>query len=256
MAGACALALCAAVWWLAAGCTLQAEGEGLAEGAGLAAPPAGDDAAGSAGSAGTAGAAAAAGSAGSAATGGAAGAAGSAKDAAFDAPSETHDGPVGDVQPEKLPLGDAQDAPAEADAAADGPGDGDSGVDVPDAPTCVPGQDFCDKDCDGRLRKDIQCAGGDDCCDTDPAVRPGQTGWFGHASACGTFDYDCDGVETRRWTDTGSACRICWVFGCCDDDDRYVKNAPACGQPGAVSHCVSGWPECANSSEKRVQECH
>jgi hypothetical protein len=33
----------------------------------------------------------------------------------------------------------------------------------------------------------------DDCCDTDSRVNPLQTGFFGTASTCGGFDFNCDG---------------------------------------------------------------
>ena len=40
---------------------------------------------------------------------------------------------------------------------------------------------------------------GDDCCDTDPMVHPGQTAYFTSPSQCGSFDYDCDGTATPQY---------------------------------------------------------
>jgi hypothetical protein len=36
---------------------------------------------------------------------------------------------------------------------------------------------------------------GGDCCDADPNVHPGQLAYFTMSSACGSFDYDCNGTE-------------------------------------------------------------
>jgi hypothetical protein len=39
-----------------------------------------------------------------------------------------------------------------------------------------------------------------DCCDTDNRARPNQTSWFSGRNECGSFDYNCNGAEDRRWT--------------------------------------------------------
>jgi len=152
-----------------------------------------------------------------------------------------------------------EDAPEEEDdvSVADAPDcdasacDGDGG----DASTADAAQDgaknVCDKDGDGVL--DPQC-GGDDCCDTDPLVHPGQTSYFSKASACGSFDYDCNGSEEKRWTSVGSGCHNCWLFLCCADDGDYVSGPPACGQSAEVAGC-SKWPKCDNNGGLRQQEC-
>jgi hypothetical protein len=37
-----------------------------------------------------------------------------------------------------------------------------------------------------------------DCCDSDANAHPGQTAYFTTADACGSFDYNCDGQETKQ----------------------------------------------------------
>ncbi len=131
------------------------------------------------------------------------------------------------------------------------PCDGDGG-DASTADAAQDGaQDLCDKDDDGTL--DPLC-GGDDCCDTDPQVHPGQTSYFSVASACGSFDYDCNGSEDKRWTSVGSACHRCWVVACCADDGDYTSGPPDCGQAAEVAGC-SGWPQCDNDGGFRQQQC-
>ena len=70
-----------------------------------------------------------------------------------------------------------------------------------------------------------------DCDDEDPDVYPGQTAYFEVARADGTFDYDCDGLETLQH-DALTTCDppICgdepgWFRG-------YGPGIPACGQEG------------------------
>jgi hypothetical protein len=48
--------------------------------------------------------------------------------------------------------------------------------------------------CDGSALPSGYVATGGDCCDIDANVHPGQLAYFGTVSACGSFDYDCDGA--------------------------------------------------------------
>jgi hypothetical protein len=43
-----------------------------------------------------------------------------------------------------------------------------------------------------------------DCCDTDANAHPGQTSWFTAVNACGSWDWNCDGVITKEVPDTNS----------------------------------------------------
>lgn len=65
-------------------------------------------------------------------------------------------------------------------------------------------------------------ANGDDCYDENPAVKPGQTGWFTSHRGDGSFDYDCiDGAEPR-YTE----------FALCGERDGWPTGSvgvPACG---------------------------
>jgi len=108
----------------------------------------------------------------------------------------------------------------------------------------------CDKDHDGVLAPGC---GGTDCCDKDPNVFPGQTSFFAGRNECGTFDYDCDELETSRWTVVGKACSWCVVY-CCADDSTYIAEPPECGQSAEVAGC-KGWFDCTNTGGKRPQEC-
>ncbi len=93
---------------------------------------------------------------------------------------------------------------------------------------------------------------GTDCCDTDANAKPGQTIYYTTArTTCGGYDYDCDTVETKQYTDTftGSTC---------------VNNGSACvygvvGQGGftvAVPNCgASGNTQQAGCCPYHSQDC-
>ncbi len=199
-------------------------GSGGVEGAaGEGGATAGAGQAGAAGDAGQAGAGQA-GDAGQAGAGGAAGQAGAAGDA----------GQAG-----------AGQAGAGGDAGQAGAGQAGAG-----GAACVPGMVPCDLDCDGHLRADPDCAGGDDCCDSDANTFPGQSGWFSSANSCGSFDYDCDTKAVQR-TGQGSKCVGCW-FSCCFDAG-YEGTPPACGVSGPITGC-GDW--CKDTDGTLVQQCH
>ena len=90
--------------------------------------------------------------------------------------------------------------------------------------------DEVDSDCDGDLVDDFDdldedgdpdcvdvdidgdgaegtLGSGDDCDDLDSDVRPGQLAYFTWARTDGSFDYDCDGVETRQYP-SGFTCVV------------------------------------------------
>jgi hypothetical protein len=65
-----------------------------------------------------------------------------------------------------------------------------------------------------------------DCCDSDPDANPGVAAsmWFDYADACGSFDFNCDGVLEKEYTcptksgsppvSCGAACFLGTIEGC------------------------------------------
>lgn len=132
---------------------------------------------------------------------------------------------------------------ADTDAGAD---DG-SSLDEGDARTS------CDEDGDGFIS--VTC-GGNDCCDTDPDVYFGRSPrYFDKPSACGTWDYNCDGYVSRLYTGTIKRCDIIGQMECVPGDVyRWLDTEPDCGETGTfVKVCYS---TCATAKEERVQECN
>lgn len=117
-----------------------------------------------------------------------------------------------------------------SDAVAANPADGapSSG----DASSPDASGDPCDQDGDGHRAMGPTC-GGDDCCDADPNVYPGQTAYFTTPTACGGYDYDCDGVATPQY---GLASCQSSVLSCSGDGFNQVT---ACGVEAPFSVCAS-----------------
>ena len=95
-----------------------------------------------------------------------------------------------------------------------------------------------------------------DCCDADGRVRPDQPAYFADSYTCGagsSFDYNCNGVEEQRWSETGGGCR--WGTGSCVLTVGWQGgDVPACGVSRSwVSGCSS--MTCSPTVESRTQEC-
>lgn len=179
---------------------------------------------------------------------------GAADDAGLDGSTDPDAEPDDDAGPDGSDELDAA-PPDDADTPDPDAGDPDSGdpdASAPDASdTCVIGADPCDEDCDGVL---ATSCGGDDCCDTDPDVFPGQTAFFETANACGDFDYDCNGSEDKR-SGAGSACER-KAFSC-EEKQGFVAFIPDCGDRGAWVSCT-GWTAlggCDSVFSERLQTC-
>lgn len=111
-----------------------------------------------------------------------------------------------------------------------------------------------------------------DCDDTDPDVHPNQKKYFTEPRADGTFDYDCDGDETKEYGALAfRSCTVCIRpraicsigLGYSDDACNQVPAAffgitpPQCGKPGTLFRCkITGNCEGAfDESESALQGC-
>jgi hypothetical protein len=104
----------------------------------------------------------------------------------------------------------------------------------------------------------FQAMAGPDCCDTDPAVHPGQSPlmFFAMPNACGNFDYDCAGGEQKRFTTN----QKCDLVSCLSGWEPTAAGIPQCGQTGTFTECVGhnvggGFFCDIGSSAARVQSC-
>jgi len=107
-----------------------------------------------------------------------------------------------------------------------------------------------------------------DCDDGNTDVNLGQTSYFATDRGDGSFDYNCDFIETQRWTDYNGGCATCWDEwepGFCVEDDPGAEGwgyygALACGEQEyyvtRVGECRGDCEEAPNCNEiLRTQEC-
>ena len=71
---------------------------------------------------------------------------------------------------------------------------------------------------------------GGDCYDGSANAYPGQPVFFAGHRGDGSFDYDCDGVEEAKFTQTASSCGLCDYFQGGSTGMWADYNAAACGQ--------------------------
>ncbi len=100
-----------------------------------------------------------------------------------------------------------------------------------------------------------------DCFDSNGYARPGQSSWFPAHRGDNNWDYNCDGQQTRRWTQTSGSCAF--FSDLCSGGDGWRNGLPGCGSTSnwgtGCYYSTSGWPwdwGCYfNSSVSRTQEC-
>ena len=105
-------------------------------------------------------------------------------------------------------------------------------------------------------------ANDDDCCDSRYNVFPGQTEWFADAYRCSsppstdwTYDYNCDGEETKRWPS-----RLSCTWGDCHFVAAgWYGDAPECGRSSSfLQDCeLTSDGTCQGIDSVYIpQECH
>jgi cysteine-rich repeat protein len=101
----------------------------------------------------------------------------------------------------------------------------------------------------------------DDCCDTNGDINPGVTSWFTERHYCtstyGSFDYNCDGTEQRRWSGIGSCTGS---GGVCAGTPGWESSTsgPPCGYSWHwITACTpdTSTGECTAETIDRTQEC-
>lgn len=108
---------------------------------------------------------------------------------------------------------------------------------------------YCDYDHDSYQR--ASC-GGNDCCDNDASAHPGAVGFSATATACGDFDFDCDGAEEQLWAETG-LCQTDGASGCIGQDG-WGGDVPACGVEEWFYDCRPA-PVCVADIRLETQQC-
>lgn len=102
-----------------------------------------------------------------------------------------------------------------------------------------------------------------DCYDNNADVRPNQTSYFSSDRGDGSFDYDCNGAQDKKYTASNGSCRgwnasfsdVCrmkdpgWASGnaACGVTAGYIKDDDSCS--------YAGWLSCEETPHSRTQKC-
>ena len=131
-------------------------------------------------------------------------------------------------------------------------------VDEEDAVGCATW--WLDSDDDGYGGEETKCLCGPsgdytaesstDCDDDDPEVNPGATDWASLSRSDGSWDWDCNGVEERRWLDVGS----CSGSVVCGFTEGWSGGVAECGENTLWITGCSGLT-CEESGSARTQTC-
>jgi hypothetical protein len=150
-------------------------------------------------------------------------------DPGLDDPVTDPDVPDGETDPDMPPC----DGPMliyYVDADGDGYGDLGGGVEW-----CAPPPGFVDNH--------------DDCYDAHPEAHPGQPDFFPIDRGDGSFDYDCDGVETVLYT-AETSCDWGWC-----DGEGWSDGVPDCGVTANWRRCDWWVVWCDIADTARQQMC-
>ncbi len=174
-------------------------------------------------------------------------------------PPDGPDAPSDTVPSDSTDVMDATDAADTSPDPVDPPADDAAGE--PDAPPCDGPMTVWYVDADGDGYGDL--GGGmdsctrppgfvgnhDDCMDTNANVHPNQPDYFPMERGDGSFDYDCDGVETALHTATTE----CFDWSC--DGSGWYAGVPYCGQGGLWRTCTWEWLWCVIDEVTVQQLC-
>jgi len=98
---------------------------------------------------------------------------------------------------------------------------------------------------------------GCDCNDLNADVRPGQTAFFVEPES-GSFDYDCDGLDTLLLTSEARTCEVYQGLDVCFGDGWLLdagQEMPGCGSGGAYQACEFHDGMCTATVLMMLQRC-
>ncbi len=111
--------------------------------------------------------------------------------------------------------------------------------------------------CDPDTIEDYNVTNNDDCCDYDPVSKPDSGGdeadYRTIPNACGSYDWNCDSVDEKKWTRQGS----CSDYLCSTTKGWRYSTDPECGESDSwLEDCDRGFSiSCSKDYIPKTQEC-
>jgi len=99
---------------------------------------------------------------------------------------------------------------------------------------------------------DYHATRGGDCYDFNGSASPQESAYHNTQRGDGSYDYNCDGVESVRYTAQGS----CSGWPLCDTTAGWLGGTPSCGtQRSWLDSCSTDWTSCDQTTHTATQEC-
>lgn len=92
---------------------------------------------------------------------------------------------------------------------------------------------------------------GTDCYDSNASANPGATSWFTNNRGDGSFDYNCDSNQAKRYPSSGSCSGAVWI---CTTTTGWAGSVASCGASRAWITDCSGIT-CGRTTTTRTQQC-
>lgn len=90
-----------------------------------------------------------------------------------------------------------------------------------------------------------------DCYDYNSSANPAQGGYFSTSRGDGSYDYDCDGSQTKYDTSSGNCSGAVWI---CSTTTGWESGVASCGITADYITDCSGF-SCDNSTTSKTQTC-
>ena len=91
-----------------------------------------------------------------------------------------------------------------------------------------------------------------DCYDYNTSANPAATSYSTSSRGDGSFDYNCDGSQSKYWTSSGG----CGSWPGCSATTGWASSVASCGSSASyVTSCSLDWFNCAESTSTYIQKC-
>jgi hypothetical protein len=93
-----------------------------------------------------------------------------------------------------------------------------------------------------------------DCYDYNSAANPTATSYSTTSRGDGSYDFNCDGSQTKYWNDVGACSGAVWI--CTTEETGWSGSVKSCGTAGNyVTSCTGEFTRCSENTTSYTQKC-